>query len=97
MRTKIPKAVREQVWLKRIGEKYENKCYISWCKNKITVFNFHCGHNIPDSKGGNLGLNNLYPICSNCNLSMSDNYSIDEWNKKFDSPTIWCCFKTHKK
>ena len=27
-----------------------------------------------------LALNNLKPICARCNLSMSDNYTIKEWN-----------------
>jgi hypothetical protein len=77
----IPKALREQIWLEYIGKKYESKCTIIWCKNIISVFDFHMGHNLPESKGGNIDINNLRPICARCNLSMSDNYSIDEWNK----------------
>jgi len=46
----IPKAVREQCWLTTIGKKYECKCYIPWCKNTMTVFDFHVGHDIPESK-----------------------------------------------
>ena len=80
-KTKIPKAVREQVWIKFIGRRFNSKCYINWCKNNINVFNFHVGHNIPESKGGTLDLNNLRPICSRCNLSMSNNYTITEWDK----------------
>ena len=76
----IPKAIREQVWIKNFKKKYENKCYIHWCDNIINVFDFHVGHNIPKSKGGTLNINNLKPICSRCNLSMSDNYTIDEWS-----------------
>jgi 5-methylcytosine-specific restriction endonuclease McrA len=76
----IPKAIRQQVWLKYIGKKFEDKCSIIWCQNIISVFNFHAGHNIPESKGGTIDINNLKPICSNCNLSMSDKYTIDEWN-----------------
>lgn len=84
----IPKALREQVWLKTIGKKYEHKCYIPWCQNKMTVFDFHVGHNIPESKGGTLNIDNLEAICARCNLSMSDKYTIDEWiqfkkNKKW--------------
>jgi 5-methylcytosine-specific restriction endonuclease McrA len=79
-KSKIPKALRQQVWLNHMGKKFESKCIILWCSNKITVFNFHVGHNIPESKGGTLNINNLFPICSNCNLSMSNNYTIDEWN-----------------
>ena len=50
----IPKALREQVWRKYIGEKFKHKCHISWCKNTITVFDFHVGHNKPESRGGKL-------------------------------------------
>lgn len=77
----IPKALRQQVWVQYNGKVFEKKCNIKWCTNNINVFNFHVGHNIPRSKGGTLDLNNLVPICSNCNLSMSDKYSIDQWNK----------------
>jgi len=80
-RPNIPKAIRQQVWLQYVGEKFKSSCYIKWCTNKITIFNYHVGHNIPHSKGGNLDVENLRPICVNCNLSMSDNYTIDEWNK----------------
>ena len=78
---RIPKALREQIWLSYIGRHFSRKCTIGWCKNKINVFDFHVGHNIPESKGGATVLENLRPICSRCNLSMSNNYSIDEWNK----------------
>ena len=79
MKDKIPKALREQVWLTHVGKKYESKCVIRWCKNTITVFDFQSGHNIPESKGGATELSNLKPICSRCNSSMNDNYTIDEW------------------
>ena len=86
----IPNALREQVWLQSIGNYYKSKCYVKWCKNSITVFDFHVGHNIPESKGGLTVLENLLPICSRCNLSMSNNYSIDEWNKLGNKKI--CCF-----
>ena len=76
----IPKAVREQCWLTTVGKKYESKCYISWCNNTMTVFDFHVGHDVPESEGGSLDINNIKPICARCNLSMSDNYTIKEWN-----------------
>ena len=95
---KVPKALREQVWIQNVGAKFEDKCTIAWCKNTINVFDFHVGHNIPESKGGKTDINNLKPICSRCNLSMGNQYSITEWvqlgrpgvsavNKK----SWWCC------
>ena len=80
---KIPKAVREQLWLRDIGEKYSGKCKVVWCNNRVTVFDFQSGHNIPESKGGATSLENLVVICSRCNNSMSNNYTIDAWNQKF--------------
>jgi len=77
----IPKALREQVWITNVGPAFQTKCLVHWCQNKITVFDFEVGHNIPESKGGTLEIRNLRPICSRCNKSMSDNYTIDEWNK----------------
>ena len=77
----IPKAIREQCWLAIVGKKYKSKCYIKWCKNTMTVFDFHVGHDKPESKGGTLDIENLKPICARCNLSMSDNYTIQEWNE----------------
>ena len=75
----IPKAIREQVWLQTFGKKYEHKCHIHWCNNILNVFDFHVGHDKPESKGGTLDIDNLKPICSRCNQSMGNNYSIEEW------------------
>jgi len=80
-KAKIPRALREQVWLASVGPKYEAKCTISWCNNLMSVFEFHVGHNKPESKGGTLALSNLKAICTRCNLSMGNQYTIDEWNK----------------
>jgi 5-methylcytosine-specific restriction endonuclease McrA len=88
----IPKALREQVWITNVGPAFQTKCLVTWCQNKITVFDFEVGHNIPESKGGTLEIRNLRPICSRCNKSMSDNYTIDEWNKLGGGvKTTGCC------
>ena len=47
-----PKALREQVWLRVYGKTFSNKCFITWCSNEVTPFDFHIGHNIPKSRGG---------------------------------------------
>lgn len=95
IKLRIPVALREQVWITYNGRRFENKCFIRWCKNKITVFDFQVGHNIPESKGGPSTLENLRPICIRCNQSMSNNYSIDEWNE-LGKESLWanvlnCC------
>ncbi len=92
----IPKAIREQCWKKTFGDVFKHKCYIQWCDNEIDVFNFHVGHDKPESKGGDLEISNLKPICARCNLSMSNNYTIKEWNTlsgQQDKQTgcLWCC------
>jgi len=76
----IPRALREQVWIHTAKTQFSIKCPVHWCNNKITVFDFHVGHNIPEAKGGTLALQNLKPICARCNLSMGSRYTIDEWN-----------------
>ncbi len=77
----IPKALREQVWIQNIGSQFEHKCLVEWCKNTMNVFDFHVGHNIPESQGGATNIKNLKPICARCNLSMGSQYTIEEWSK----------------
>lgn len=95
----IPKALREQVWIQNFGKVFEHKCFIIWCKNNITVFDFHVGHDQPESKGGETVLHNLKPICSRCNHSMGHQYSIQEWQhlgaekKEPRSCWFWCSRK----
>ncbi len=71
------------VWLKIYDETFSNKCYIEWFTNKVTRFTDHVGHNIPESKGGETTINNLFPVCAKCNLSMSNKYTVEEWVEKF--------------
>ena len=59
-----------------------------WCTRKISVFSFEVGHNIPESKGGKTTINNLIPICGDCNRSMGDRYTIDEFSREFADSSI---------
>lgn len=93
MSRNIPKAIRQQAWLDKMGEKYKGKCNISWCENVISVFDFHCGHDIPHSKGGTLDISNLHPICSSCNLGMGDKYTIKQWNAMYKKSKPFCLFQ----
>jgi len=80
-KAKIPAAVQEAIWITKMGRVFEGKCLTTWCPNIITVFDFHAGHDIPESKGGSIDPKNLFPICARCNLSMGNQYSIEEWSK----------------
>jgi hypothetical protein len=93
---KIPKAMREALWIHHNPILFSGKCKTSWCPNMITAYTFQAGHNIPESKGGTTSLENLVPICSRCNLSMGNRYTFDEWCKlntmKVKIPkSSWCC------
>jgi 5-methylcytosine-specific restriction endonuclease McrA len=83
---KIPKAVREQLWLRDMGKKFEGKCKTSWCNNKVTLFDYQCGHNVPESKGGPTALENLVVICSRCNTSMGNQHTFSEWSSMYKWP-----------
>ena len=94
---KIPKALREQVWVKHMGRVFEGKCPVSWCQNQITVFDFECGHDQPESKGGQTTIDNLIPVCSRCNKSMNNNFTVHGWSSQFASKPKakwWMCFGT---
>lgn len=82
---KIPQHLRVEVWLKTNGETFSVKCPVKWCTSKITVFAHECGHVVPESKGGKTTVDNLRPICGECNRGMGNNYTIDEWSIKFAS------------
>jgi 5-methylcytosine-specific restriction endonuclease McrA len=94
----IPTAFREQIWLRDCGKAYESKCRVTWCQNRMTVWDFQAGHNVPESRGGKTVPDNLIPICSRCNVSMGNRYTIDEWNALSQAPpthikkSFWCCF-----
>ena len=82
---KITAALREAVWIQKMGRVFEAKCPVVWCPNRITVFHFQSGHNVPESKGGRTNIDNLLPICARCNVCMGDRYTIDEWSTMYMS------------
>jgi hypothetical protein len=83
MSNRIPSSLKHNIWIKYIGPIFEAKCAVTWCENKITPFTFEAGHNIPYSKGGATTIDNLRPICSDCNKSMGNRYTIDEYSNTF--------------
>lgn len=68
---RIPKALRMAVWNKYIGKLVRShKCPFEACDEIISVENFHCAHDMAEVLGGDLTVDNLYPCCGSCNLSM---------------------------
>ena len=68
---KISKTLRTQVWAKHYTlETGSIKCPI--CSvHTISQLDFECGHIISRANGGPTDINNLRPICNQCNKSMS--------------------------
>lgn len=68
----IPKSVRKHVWNRYIGtERGEAPCYCCGT-NRIDKAAFEAGHVIPEVRGGPATVENLRPICGECNRSMGD-------------------------
>lgn len=88
---KIPSSLRQMVWVTYNREVFRAKCQVSWCQNIITPFTFEVGHNKPESKGGKTTIDNLLPICSSCNKSMGNTYTITEYSNRFKKRQV--CFK----
>jgi hypothetical protein len=78
----IPKTLKRLVWDKWVGKDIgTTKCL---CCNHIEIrqIEFHCGHIIAESNGGETNVDNLKPICAQCNLSMKT-MDMNEFKKKF--------------
>lgn len=89
---KISASLRQSVWVNYIGIKFDAKCHVEWCKNRITPFSFEVGHDVPESKGGLTVLSNLRPICGACNRSMGNRYTIQEYSRLHAEPATCCCW-----
>jgi len=69
-KTRISKQIKDQVWEEYMGNVREALCYC--CRNnKIKNTSYHCGHVLSEADGGELELENLRPICGECNAKMS--------------------------
>ena len=77
----IPKAIKQLVWNKYIGQDH-GKGICQCCElTSITQMDFQCGHIRSKFNGGEETLLNLIPLCSLCNSSMGT-MNMDEFCKK---------------
>ena len=79
----IPKAMKRLVWDTYIGEDIGRALCLCCNHSYIRQIEFHCGHVIAEANGGKITLENLRPICAQCNLSMRTT-NMDEFKKMFE-------------
>ena len=75
-RKNISGALKRDVWLKYIGNKARSKCFC--CRENVIYLcsgvhnTWQAGHIISHNNGGLAEINNLHPICKQCNNAMDD-------------------------
>lgn len=79
-RQKIPMLTREKVWSKRCGNLMTGECFV--CNREVKFSNFHCGHIISVKDGGTNVIENLEPVCVQCNLDMGS-MNLNDYKKLF--------------
>ena len=68
-RKNIPKGIKNMVWRNQYGEDLSGPCLI--CKSTIQINNFEASHIISHANGGSDKVDNLRPLCFDCNRSMN--------------------------
>ena len=80
-RKAIPKTVKTQLWNKFFTEdNAKGKCQV--CSKEIKMSDFEAGHIIASANGGSDNLDNLTPLCGQCNKSMGTQ-SVYEFKKTY--------------
>lgn len=84
-RKSISKALKTKVWAGEFGSKTNGKCTIYSCGNILSldvVNSWQCGHLTSVKNKGETTLENLRPICTQCNQSMGEaNWDTWVYNK----------------
>lgn len=79
-REKISTRLKKDIWKKEFKSQPVGKCPVAFCSNQLEQKSYICGHLISVSNGGMNELNNLRPICGDCNMKMSST-NWDEYEK----------------
>ena len=80
-KSRISKQFKRELWTKYCGEKMVDGCWC--CKKEIDVLTYHAGHILAEANGGLVTLDNLRPICTDCNVAMGTENMKDYANKVF--------------
>ena len=81
-KTRIPASLKKLVWNTYIGESVGSSKCLCCNYSMIQQIDFHCGHVVPEAKGGPTTVENLRPICAQCNLCMGTN-NLEEFKRKY--------------
>lgn len=81
----IPKTLKRAVWDLHVGAEKGTAPCLCCEKTMIRQIDFHCGHVIAEAEGGKTNIDNLRPICSQCNLSMGKQNLYEFKAKYFES------------
>ncbi len=90
---KIPQSIRHKVWETYMGNYFRTQCPVCDC-NEISVGNFECGHVVSRAKCGLVTVDNLRPICGECNNSMGTQNLIDFAEKHFPNASVLLTIQT---
>jgi hypothetical protein len=80
----IPKTLKRAVWDTHIGAEKGIAPCMCCERTMIQQIEFHCGHVIAEAEGGKTNVENLRPICAQCNLSMGKRNLYEFKAKYFD-------------
>ena len=81
---RITKKLRKDLWKKHFSEAREGLCYC--CNDPINEDNYQVGHVISRVKGGDTKIDNLKPICIQCNQDMKIE-NMEEYKKRVENQT----------
>jgi len=93
-RKQISGSLKRDVWLKYVGNKAKTTCFCCQ-QNEIMLCSgvhntWQAGHIISHHNGGFAEINNLHPICKQCNIDMNDENWDDFVDRHKTLHHSWC-------
>ena len=89
---KISPEMRFKVWERYVGNNIRGKCFCCWSAD-ITPFTsyktFQAGHIKSEFNGGDISIENLLPICKNCNVHMNTTHWDDYVSRNMYRPRLY--------
>lgn len=80
----IPLRVREEVWKQNNGSSFDGLCFV--CNTHISFVTAQMGHVVSRYRGGPDTVDNLKPICAQCNQNMGT-MDLHDYKRKYHKKT----------